>query len=104
MLIPTDDIKGALTVAAQHEIDGRLWIIAALSLVVGLLGLAMVGVRSIPGHRVEWLDLWQWMIRPRRATRRSALGRTGCGGGGRRHPDQRAADGAAVLRQCPGLV
>ncbi len=75
VLIPTDDIKGALTVAAWHEIDGRLWIIAALSLVVGLLGLAMVGVRSIPDTKQEWLDLWQWMIRPRRATRTALAAR-----------------------------
>lgn len=75
VLIPTDDIKGALTVAAWHEIDGRLWIVAALALVVGLLGHAMGGIRSVPTTRDQWLDLWHWLVRPRRATRTALAAR-----------------------------
>ena len=75
VLIPTDDIKGALTVAAWHEIDGRLWIIAALALVVGLIGHAMGGIRSIPTTQQEWIDLGHWLIRPRRATRTALAAR-----------------------------
>ena len=69
VLIPTDDIKGALTVAAWHEIDGRLWIIAALALVVGLIR-ACDGRHPVdPTTQQEWIDLGHWLIRPRRATR-----------------------------------
>ncbi|MFW0794316.1 hypothetical protein AAFP30_10935 [Gordonia sp. CPCC 205515] len=36
-LVPTDTLNGAIAVASWHEIDGRLWIIALVCLIVGLL-------------------------------------------------------------------
>ena len=67
----TDDIKGALTVAAWHEIDGRLWIIAALALVVGLIR-ACDGRHPVDPHHPAGMDRSGALADPATPTTRRA--------------------------------
>lgn len=55
--LPTDTLRGALAVAAWHEVDGRLWIIAAVAAVVGLAVRAGATMRPVESIDALWRNL-----------------------------------------------
>ena len=61
--LPTDTLRGALTVASWHEVDGRLWILAAIAAVVGLAVWAASAMKPVDSLDTLWDSIIELVTR-----------------------------------------